>query len=48
MIGWTARGGEELNLKQLVERQKKYFYTGKTKDISFRLKSLEKLANAIV
>lgn len=47
MIGWTARGGEELNLKQLVERQKKYFYTGKTKDISFRLKSLEKLANAI-
>lgn len=36
-----------MNLTQLVEKQKEFFYTGKTKEISFRLKSLEKLANAI-
>lgn len=36
-----------MNLTQLVEKQKKFFYTGKAKEISFRLKSLEKLANAI-
>ncbi|MGA8942122.1 MAG: aldehyde dehydrogenase, partial [Thermoactinomyces sp.] len=35
------------NLARLVEKQKKFFYTGKTKEISFRLKNLEKLAKTI-
>ncbi len=47
MIGLEARGGEELNLAQLVEKQKKFFYTGNTKDVSFRQKHLKKLANAV-
>ncbi len=34
-------------MDQLVERQRAFFYTGKTKDLSFRLDSLRKLKDAV-
>jgi len=34
-------------LKKLVQSQRNFFYEGKTKDVSFRLKSLDRLSDAI-
>lgn len=36
------------DLSRIVEEQRKYFYTGKTKDISYRLMQLKKLKDVIV
>lgn len=36
-----------MDLSQLVQRQKSFFYSGKTRDISFRLESLRKLLDAV-
>jgi aldehyde dehydrogenase (NAD+) len=35
------------SIDQLIERQKAFFYTGKTKDLSFRLNSIKRLKDAV-
>jgi acyl-CoA reductase-like NAD-dependent aldehyde dehydrogenase len=41
------RGNREMELKQLIENQRKFFATYTTKDINFRLSALKKLREAL-
>lgn len=36
------------NVKELLNNQKSYFYTGETKDIDFRIEKLKTLKRAIL
>ena len=46
--GAVAERSKGMEIEELVQRQRDFFRTGRTKDVAFRIAALQKLENSIV
>ena len=44
----VAERSKGMEIEELVQRQRDFFRTGRTKDVAFRIAALQKLENSIV